>query len=60
MLIGLALVRHVFRGRGITNLLIFLPMSTPEIVLGTSLLTLYLAGPAVAPFPPLPAGFTPS
>ena len=27
-------------GRGATNLLIFLPMSTPEIVLGASLLTL--------------------
>jgi spermidine/putrescine transport system permease protein len=41
-LIGLALVRHDFRGRGSTNLLIFLPMSTPEIVLGASLLTLFL------------------
>jgi len=43
VLIGLALVRHRFRGRGVANLLIFLPMSTPEIVLGTSLLTLFLA-----------------
>ena len=33
-LIALALVRYDFRGRGSTNLLIFLPMSTPEIVLG--------------------------
>jgi len=41
-LIGLALVRHDFRGRGSTNLLIFLPMSTPEIVLGASLLSLFL------------------
>ncbi len=41
-LIALALVRHQFRGRGSTNLLIFLPMSTPEIVLGASLLTLFL------------------
>jgi spermidine/putrescine transport system permease protein len=41
-LIGLALVRHDFRGRASTNLLIFLPMSTPEIVLGASLLTLFL------------------
>jgi spermidine/putrescine transport system permease protein len=40
--IALALVRHRFRGRGATNLLIFLPMSTPEIVLGASLLTLFL------------------
>ena len=41
-LIALALVRHDFRGRGATNLLIFLPMSSPEIVLGASLLTLFL------------------
>jgi spermidine/putrescine transport system permease protein len=41
-MIALALVRYGFRGRGTTNLLIFLPMSTPEIVLGASLLTLFL------------------
>jgi spermidine/putrescine transport system permease protein len=41
-LIALALVRYRFRGRGATNLLIFLPLSTPEIVLGASLLTLFL------------------
>jgi spermidine/putrescine transport system permease protein len=41
-LIALALVRYGFRGRGATNLLIFLPMSTPELVLGASLLTLFL------------------
>jgi len=41
-LIALALVRYNFRGRGGTNLLIFLPLSTPEIVLGASLLTLFL------------------
>jgi spermidine/putrescine transport system permease protein len=41
-LIALALVRYRFRGRGATNLLIFLPMATPEIVLGASLLTLFL------------------
>jgi spermidine/putrescine transport system permease protein len=41
-LIALALVRYGFRGRGATNLLVFLPMSTPEIVLGASLLTLFL------------------
>jgi spermidine/putrescine transport system permease protein len=41
-LIALALVRYNFRGRGATNLLIFLPLSTPEIVLGASLLTLFL------------------
>ena len=42
-LIALALVRHRFRGRAATNLLIFLPMLTPEIVLGASLLTLFIA-----------------
>jgi spermidine/putrescine transport system permease protein len=41
-LIALALVRYSFRGRAATNLLIFLPLSTPEIVLGASLLTLFL------------------
>jgi spermidine/putrescine transport system permease protein len=41
-LIALALVRYRFRGRGPTNLLIFLPMATPEIVMGASLLTLFL------------------
>jgi len=41
-LIALALVRYAFRGRGATNLFIFLPMTTPEVVLGASLLTLFL------------------
>jgi hypothetical protein len=41
-LMALALVRHRFRGQGATNLLIFLPMATPEIVMGSSLLTLFL------------------
>jgi spermidine/putrescine transport system permease protein len=40
-LIALALVRHRFWGRGLTNLLIFLPMTTPEVVMGASLLTLF-------------------
>jgi len=42
-LIALALVRYDFRGRSSTNTLIFLPMSTPEIVLGASLLTTFIA-----------------
>jgi spermidine/putrescine transport system permease protein len=42
VLIALALVRYGFRGRATTNMLIFLPLSTPEIVLGASLLTLFL------------------
>jgi spermidine/putrescine transport system permease protein len=41
-LIALALVRYSFRGRGSTNMLIFLPMTSPEIVLGASLLALFL------------------
>jgi spermidine/putrescine transport system permease protein len=41
-LIAMALVRYNFRGRSTTNLLIFLPMATPEIVMGSSLLTLFL------------------
>ena len=40
--IALALVRYAFRGRGTTNLFIFLPLTTPEVVLGASLLTLFL------------------
>ncbi|HEX2110900.1 MAG TPA: ABC transporter permease [Gaiellaceae bacterium] len=40
--IALALVRYRFRGRGATGLLVFLPMATPEIVMGSSLLTLFL------------------
>jgi len=40
--IALALVRYQFRGRASTNILVFLPLSTPEIVLGASLLTLFL------------------
>lgn len=44
-LIALALVRYRFYGRSATNLLIFLPMAMPEIVLGSSLLTLFLSSP---------------
>ena len=42
-LIGLALTRYQFRGRGATNLFIFLPMATPEIVMGASLLTMFVS-----------------
>ena len=37
-LMALALVRYGSAGAGATNLFIFLPMATPEIVLGASLL----------------------
>jgi spermidine/putrescine transport system permease protein len=41
-MVAFALARHRFRGRAATNLLIFLPMATPEVVLGASLLTMFL------------------
>jgi spermidine/putrescine transport system permease protein len=42
-LIGLALTRYRFVGRGSLNLLIFLPMATPEIIMGASLLSMYVS-----------------
>ena len=51
-LIALALTRYRFRGRGALNGLIFLPMATPEIVMGASLLTLFVA----TALPPLAGG----
>jgi spermidine/putrescine transport system permease protein len=42
-LIGLALTRYDFRGRGPLNLFIFLPMATPEIIMGASLLALFVS-----------------
>ena len=41
-MIALALVRYRFKGSATTNLLIFIPMTTPEVVMGASLLTLFL------------------
>ena len=41
-LISFALIRHRYRGRGSTSLLIFLPLATPEVILGASLLALFL------------------
>ena len=41
-MIAFAIGRHKFRGRTSTNLLIFLPMATPEVVLGASLLAMFL------------------
>ena len=41
-MIAFALGRHRFRGRSATNTLIFLPMATPEVVLGASLLAMFL------------------
>jgi spermidine/putrescine transport system permease protein len=42
-MMALALVRYQFRGRGLTNFFIFLPLATPEVVLGASLLSLFLS-----------------
>ena len=42
-LMAIALVRYEFKGKGLTNSLIFLPMATPEIVMGASLLTLFVS-----------------
>jgi spermidine/putrescine transport system permease protein len=41
-LIAFAIGRYAFKGRSASNLLIFLPMATPEIVLGASILSLFL------------------
>jgi spermidine/putrescine transport system permease protein len=41
-MVAFALGRYRFRGRAGTNLLIFVPMATPEVVMGSSLLTLFL------------------
>jgi spermidine/putrescine transport system permease protein len=49
-LIGLALTRYQFRGRSGINSLIFLPMATPEVVMGASLLTVFIGTATVSPF----------
>ena len=41
-MIAIALVRYRFRFRATTNLLLFLPMATPEVVLGAALLAQFL------------------
>jgi spermidine/putrescine transport system permease protein len=41
-LMALALVRHSFFGRRGANLLIVLPMATPEVVIGAALLSLFV------------------
>ena len=42
-LLAFALVRHDFVARSTMNLLIFMPMASPEIVMGSSLLALFVA-----------------
>jgi spermidine/putrescine transport system permease protein len=41
-MMALALVRYQFRARAPTNFFIFLPLATPEVVMGASLLSLFL------------------
>lgn len=43
-MMALALVRGRFRGRSAVDLLVLLPMATPEVVLGASLLTIFVQG----------------
>jgi len=39
---AIALVRHRFHGRRLTNLLIVIPMATPEVVIGAALLSMFV------------------
>jgi spermidine/putrescine transport system permease protein len=41
-LVAIALSRYRFRGGGVVNLLLVLPLTTPEIVMGASLLNLFV------------------
>ncbi|HET7589230.1 MAG TPA: ABC transporter permease [Solirubrobacterales bacterium] len=41
-LMAIALVRHSFRGRRLSNFLIVIPMATPEVVMGAALLSFFL------------------
>jgi spermidine/putrescine transport system permease protein len=41
-LTALALVRYEFRGRAPVNFFIFIPLATPEVVLGAALLSLFI------------------
>lgn len=39
---AIALVRHKFKGRRFANLLIVIPMATPEVVIGAALLSMFV------------------
>ncbi|WP_210439913.1 ABC transporter permease [Nocardioides xinjiangensis] len=43
-LMALAMVRYRYRGKAASNVLIFVPMATPEIVMGAALLTIFVQG----------------
>jgi spermidine/putrescine transport system permease protein len=53
-LIGLALGRYRFKGRGFTEFLLFIAIAVPEIVLASGLANMFLS---VAPFNQIPKGF---
>lgn len=42
-LMALATSRYEFRGKGLVNIILVLPLTTPEIVMGSSLFTLFFA-----------------
>jgi spermidine/putrescine transport system permease protein len=42
-LMAFGMVRHKFRGRSVANIGIFLPMASPEIVMGSSLLAMFVS-----------------
>ncbi len=42
-LMALAISRYEFRGKGLINIILVLPLTTPEIVMGASLFTLFFA-----------------
>jgi spermidine/putrescine transport system permease protein len=54
-LVALALTRYDFKGNRAVSSLIFVPMATPEIVMGASLLTLFV-GTAFEPWKSLTGG----
>jgi spermidine/putrescine transport system permease protein len=42
-LAAFAMARHRYRGRSTSNVLVFLPMATPEVVMGSSLLAMFVS-----------------
>ena len=40
---AMALSKYQFRGKGLVNIMVVLPLTTPEIVMGSSLFTLFFA-----------------
>ncbi|MBM3671501.1 MAG: ABC transporter permease [Actinobacteria bacterium] len=50
-LVALALTRYRFQGSGFVNLFLVLPLTTPEIVLGASLASLFIARTYPSPVP---------